>query len=97
MSTWSELDALVAKHKTQQAELVALQKEGGVFRKPRFRPPCVWVLTYGAKSSSRGQRVVFTTFDETKAALEVHALRMRVPQGPGARAGARREESEALT
>lgn len=39
MSTWSDVDAMVRAHKQRMAELVALAKEGGVYRKPRFTPP----------------------------------------------------------
>ncbi len=54
-----------------------MRGRGGVFRLPRFRPPCVWVLITGSKAKVRGEKTVCTTFDDAKAALEPHALRMR--------------------
>lgn len=35
------------------------------------------MLIFGAKSPRRGERIVHTTYEEAKAALEVEALRMR--------------------
>lgn len=63
-----------------------MQKRGGVFRQPRFRPPCVWVLIYGSRSTQRGQKVVHTTYEEVKTALEVDALRMRAQRAEVAKA-----------
>ena len=77
MNVWKQLDQMVAKRKTQALELIALQKEGGVFRQPRFRPPCVWVLITGARAQVRGEKTVCTTYEEAKAVLEPPALKRR--------------------
>lgn len=77
MSVWTELDALVKKHKEQRVTLRALAKEGGVFRVPRFRPPCVWTLIPGSQAPKHREKIVCTSFDQAYAELEVDALRMR--------------------
>lgn len=86
MNGWNQLDELVAKHDAQIKGLRSLAKEGGVFRRPRFTPPCVWTLIYGARSPLRGQKVITTSYDEAKAALEVDALRMRAHRAAVAKA-----------
>lgn len=77
MSVWTELDALVCKHKDQRFTLRALAKEGGAYRVPRFRPPCVWTLRPSSSAPKSIETKVCTSFDEAYAALKVHALRMR--------------------
>lgn len=77
MSVWTELDALVKKHKEQRLTLRALAKEGGAYRVPRFRPPCVWTLRPCSSAPKTIETKVCVSFDEAYAALEVHALRMR--------------------
>lgn len=78
MSIWDDVDRFVRQHGDQLHELRELAKEGGVFRRPRFRPPCVWVLLAGARApKSIALKQVFTTYADAKAALEPHALRKR--------------------
>lgn len=86
MSVWTDLDTLVARHKAQARELVDLAKEGKRYRKPRFRPPCVWTLI---------PRSVAPPSSRTRRRLLVRAGARRAEATR--RSGSRAKESEALT
>lgn len=76
--SWADLDAYVVRHQAQVAELRALAKEGGVYLRPRFRAPCVWILQPNWKNRlTLTPRLVLTTFSAAREALEVHAVKAR--------------------
>lgn len=87
--SWADLDAYVVRHQAQVAELRALAKEGGVYLRPRFRSPCVWILRPSWKGrNAELPRLVVTTFAAAREALEAHAVTARAARVAAATAKA---------